>query len=164
MLLLTIYIFRRTFNISSNGNRKYLLASLRANFPYSVSTFVQQENGVTAAWRQNSFFLPTPQWKKPQQNHFNPVTHSEYSIFVASAMDKGDLLTSYVETSFWVYPHQPWEQCPFTILAIPTKDGWACSHRKLHSCEKVFLPCSGWTASGRIGFHWMAWGWVPQGQ
>lgn len=64
MLLLTIYIFRKTFNISSNGNRKYLLASLRANFPYSVSTFVQQKKmGSLQLGDKIASFSPLPSVK-----------------------------------------------------------------------------------------------------
>lgn len=62
MLLLTIYMFRRILNISYNRNRKYLLVLSQSRFPiFSQYICTKEENEVTAASRQNSFFLPTPQ-------------------------------------------------------------------------------------------------------
>lgn len=74
MLLLTVYMFR-SINTSNIGNRKYLLASLWKQISYLVSTFVQEKKMRSLQFEGKIVFLPTPQWEKSQQNHFNPAIH-----------------------------------------------------------------------------------------
>lgn len=164
MLLLTIYIFRRIFNMSNNRNGKFLLASLSEQVFFIQSVFVQKKK-IRSLQLEGKIasFSPLPSEKKHNkttliQLYIQDIPFLLYQLWIT---ETDSFPASYVETPFRVHLYHPWEQDPFSIPAIAPKEGWACCHRKLHSYEKVFLPCSGWTASDHIGLHWMAWGLVP---